>query len=122
MKAFIIEDEKGLQTLYKAILERAGYQTFVARDGEIAIQMFEEGLIPDLIMLDIRMPNQNGLDVLKYLQSHPNINDMHVVISTATHQFEAYTEMLPSVDFLLKPIMSTDIMEIVERIQGIQKT
>lgn len=122
MNAFIIEDELGLQTLYKAILQKAGYETFTARDGDIAIQMFEEGLVPDLIMLDIRMPNRSGLDVLKYLQAHPQINDMHVIISTATDKFEKYTDMLPSVDFLLKPIMASQIVEIVDRIHGVDKS
>lgn len=122
MKAFIIEDELGLQALYKTILQKAGYETFIARDGEIAMQMFEDGLVPDLIMLDIRMPNRSGLDVIKYLQAHPQINEMHVIISTATDKFEMYTDMLPSVDFLLKPIMAPQITAIVERVHGVNKS
>ena len=119
MKAFIIEDELGLQTLYRAILQKVGYDVFTARDGEIALQMFEDGLVPDLIMLDIRMPHTNGLEVIEYLQNHPNIEDMHVVISTATDKFEMYTDMLPSVDFLLKPILAPQVLEIVERVHGL---
>lgn len=120
MKAFIIEDEPGLQYLYKAILQGAGYEVATARDGEIAIQMFKDGIVPDLIILDIRMPKRSGLEVIEYLQNHPQINDMHVVISTATDKFEKYTKMLPSVDFLLKPILSQQLLAIVERVHGIK--
>lgn len=120
MKAFIIEDEAGLQSLYQTILQSVGYEIFTARDGEIAKQMFEDGLVPDLILLDIRMPNQDGIDVIEYLRTHPNIEAMHIIISTVSGKFEKYTDMLPSVDFLMKPILSSQILEIVERVHGLK--
>ena len=122
MKAFIIEDELGLQVLYKAILSGAGYEIFTAIDGQIAIDMLEVGLVPDLIILDIRMLNRNGIEVMTYLQSHPQIDNMHLVIATATQKFEQYVDMLPSVDFLLKPIFPAQLLEIVERLHVTDNT
>ena len=122
MKAFIIEDELGLQNLYKTILRNTAYDILTANDGDIAISMFEEGLVPDLIILDIRMPNRNGIEVMTYLQSHPQIDNMHLVIATATQKFEQYVDMLPSVDFLLKPIFPAQLLEIVERLHVTDNT
>ena len=119
IKALIVEDESALRELYGRILESKGFMVSYASDGNFAIQCLEETYAPDLIILDIRMPNRNGLEVLEYLQDHPEINNIHVVIATASTDFQEYVSMLPSAEFLLKPVTSRHLTEIAGRIHGI---
>ncbi|GAB5494074.1 MAG: hypothetical protein Phog2KO_42890 [Phototrophicaceae bacterium] len=118
MKALVVEDEEGLQLIYKHILSDAGYDVRLAFDGYVAIKAIEEGLAPDLVILDMRMPNCGGLKVLEYLQTYENIDNMHVVIASATRDFETYVSMLPSCEFLLKPVLSPNLLEVVGRVHG----
>ena len=120
MRALIVEDEQALQLLYERILTKVNYEVIMARDGNFAIQLLEDGYIPNLIILDIRMPNCNGLEVLEYLQTYPYIDEIHVVIATASSNFEDYVTMLPSCEFLLKPVLTPHLLEIVERIRVIK--
>ncbi|MGB7337717.1 MAG: response regulator [Phototrophicaceae bacterium] len=115
-RALIVEDDEALQRLYERVLTLNGYDTHCAGDGHIAIDYLEHSPSPNLIILDIRMPNCNGYEVLKYLQNYPNIDAVHVVIATATTDFSSYCDMLPSTDFLLKPILPTHLQSIARTI------
>jgi len=114
--ALVIEDETALRVLYHRVLEQAGLDVGVAEDGQIAIK-YLANFVPDLILLDIRMPNSNGLDVILYLQEHPNLGHSHIVIISASQEFQRYTKMLPSSEFLQKPVLSNQLNEIAERVK-----
>lgn len=67
-KILIVEDEKSLAAAYKLILEKHGYQTDVAYDGEEALAIIEKHAV-DLILLDMNMPKMNGLEMLRHLEA-----------------------------------------------------
>lgn len=115
--ALIVEDDVALQSLYDRILSINGYETLCADDGNVAIHYLENNPFPELIILDIRMPNCNGYEVLKYLQAHPHSNNVHVVIATATSEYKSYCDMLPSSEFLLKPVLPAHLQTIVKAIK-----
>jgi two-component system response regulator VicR len=66
-KIAIVEDEKSLALAYKTILEKHGYEVYVAYDGEEALDIVAKHT-PDLILLDIKMPRMNGLEFLRRLE------------------------------------------------------
>jgi two-component system response regulator VicR len=71
-KVLIVEDEKPLATAYKTILEKHGYDVLVAYDGEEALETVKGGM-PDLILLDMKMPKMSGLEFLRVLdKTEPN--------------------------------------------------
>ncbi|MGJ3237317.1 MAG: response regulator [Anaerolineae bacterium] len=109
MKALIIEDEMALQSLYGRILESLNYEVAYAENGDSAIKTLAQDHGFDLIMLDIRMPIRNGYDVLAYLADYPDIDKIHVIIATASEIDPKYMAMLPSCEFMLKPIMPHDL-------------
>ena len=117
MRALIVEDEEALQLLYERILSGLGCDVASVYDGFLAIKAIEDGFSPDLMILDIRMPNCNGLQGLEYLQSYDNVANMHLVIATASRDFESDTSMLPSCEFILKPVLSPNLLEIVGRVR-----
>lgn len=112
----IIEDEDALRTLYERVLKQFDFDVVVAADGDVAIQYLSETM-PDLVLLDIRMPNTSGLDVLLFLQEHPEFGNTHVVIISASQEFQRYAKMLPSAEFLQKPVLSHQLNEIADRIK-----
>lgn len=121
MKALIVEDEIALQQLYSRILKSvAGYDVTCTGDGDAAIHFLENNHLPDLIILDIRMPLCNGHAVLEYLQRRNDVDQVHVIIASASRQYEAYLEMLPSAEFLLKPILPTRLQEVVNRLRDVE--
>lgn len=71
----IVEDDPALNEAYEMILQTAGYQTSTAHNGQEALDIIEkEGLSPDIILLDLRMPVLDGVGFLKKFHppSHPN--------------------------------------------------
>lgn len=73
MKILVVDDEKNILKLYKAELEDDGYQVVVANSGKEAIELFRSEN-PDLVTLDIMMPDMDGIQVLRQLkQEKPQI-------------------------------------------------
>ncbi|MCS7163907.1 MAG: response regulator [Thermodesulfovibrio sp.] len=73
MKILVVDDEKNILMLYKAELEEEGYEVITANSGREAIELFETQK-PDIVTLDIMMPDIDGIQVLRQLkQKNPNI-------------------------------------------------
>ncbi|MEN2994962.1 MAG: response regulator [Thermodesulfovibrio sp.] len=73
MKILVVDDEKNILMLYKAELEEEGYEVIIANSGREAIELFETQK-PDIVTLDIMMPDIDGIQVLRQLkQKNPNI-------------------------------------------------
>jgi DNA-binding response OmpR family regulator len=74
-KILIVEDELALLEAYEMILLNAGYEVYVAHDGQEALSV-SESVDPDIILLDLRMPRLDGIGFLKQYKlkkKHPNV-------------------------------------------------
>lgn len=118
--ALVVEDEAALQLLYGRVLEKTGFNVLTANDGNEAISILHEQE-PDLLLLDIRMPKASGLTVIDYVRN-ANFVRMHIVVATATKEFERYTHVLPSAQFLLKPVLPPQLIEIAQDVLNGNKT
>ena len=67
-KILIVEDEKNLAQAYQTILSTHGYDVVLAYNGEEALEALKDGM-PDLILLDMKMPKMNGLEFLRALEA-----------------------------------------------------
>lgn len=73
MKILVVDDEKNILKLYKAELEDEGYEVITANSGKEAIERFEKDT-PDLVTLDILMPDIDGIRVLRQMKEmRPNV-------------------------------------------------
>lgn len=79
MKILIVEDDKGICDFIVPELEHEGYQTCIAETGRKALKVFEAEK-PDLILLDIMLPELNGLEVLRRIRA---VSTVPVILETA---------------------------------------
>ncbi|MGM0439026.1 MAG: response regulator [Patescibacteria group bacterium] len=84
-KVLIIEDEEVLRSLVKKKLTKKGYDVEEAEDGEVGMSKMKE-FNPDLILLDIIMPNMGGFEVLEEMNEEENLSKIPVVIVSNSGQ------------------------------------
>ena len=98
----IVEDTQSLAMMYQSYLLPTGVNTLVASDGQTAMDIINK-VPPDLIVLDVMLPDMNGLDILATLEPD---NSPQVVVLTghATKEMAIQAIKLGASDFLEKPI------------------
>lgn len=102
MKLLIVDDMKSFLDLEQTFLRRADCQLLTATTGLEAIKVAERSH-PDVILLDIEMPELNGIETTRILQKHQKLKDIPVIIvSSTTRKDEALNA--GAKDFLQKPV------------------
>ena len=81
-KVLVVDDEAGARRTLMRLLAREGHETVGAGDGREALNTLE-GDTPDVILLDLMMPQMDGLELLEALQAHPQWKALPVVVLTA---------------------------------------
>ena len=81
-RILLVEDNELNRDMLSRRLQRAGYQVELAIDGKQGLQMADASL-PDLILLDLSLPEMDGWEVLHRLKSHPKMKNIPVVALTA---------------------------------------
>ena len=82
IKVLIVEDDPDLAQVLLALFERYGIQTFHAQTGREALQLSQR-LIPDLLVLDLILPEWNGFAVVDWLRQHNRLNRVPLIVYTA---------------------------------------
>jgi two-component system, cell cycle response regulator DivK len=111
----IVDDNEISLRLCRDLLQAYGYETAEATDGPEAIEMLHANR-PDLVLLDIQMPNMSGLDVIRSIRNDPNLSSLPVAALTAfglSNEREACLEAGCDA-YLAKPFRLGDLLDIVE--------
>ncbi len=113
-KILIVDDEPDIALILKLQLEDAGYRTVGARDGVEAIDAIARGKFA-LVLLDIKMPRMDGMQVLARVQS--DYPDVAVVMMTAHGSEDIAVEAMKrgAFDYISKPFSSEDVLQKVKR-------
>ena len=113
-KILIVDDDKNICELLRLYLEKEGYGTRLAYDGEAAFAAFEEDA-PDLVLLDIMMPKQDGWETCRKIRA-----TSAVPIIMLTAKGETFDKVLGlelgADDYIVKPF---DTKEVVARIKAV---
>ena len=88
IKIAIVEDDLPIAHMYKLKLESAGFQTVVAHDGKQGLEVIEKQL-PQLILLDLRMPVMSGDEMLEQMRQTDWGSNIRVIILTNISRYEA---------------------------------
>lgn len=117
-KILLVDDASFMRMMIKDALIKNGYsELYEAADGEEAVSKYSE-INPDLVIMDITMPNMDGLAALKAIkQLDPNAN---VVMCSAMGQEAMVIEAIKSgaKDFIVKPFKPERIMKTVSSVLG----
>ncbi|HEX9594661.1 MAG TPA: response regulator [Candidatus Saccharimonadales bacterium] len=87
-KVAIVEDDLAISQMYRLKFEAEGYDVAVAENGQVGLEVIE-GFRPDVVLLDMMMPQMNGDEVLKNMRSHDWGKDTPVLILTNMGKEEA---------------------------------
>src|SRR5215831_10138682 len=115
----IVEDNELNMKLFHDLLEAHGYQTVATRNGIEALDLARRHR-PDLILMDIQLPEVSGLDVTKWLKEDPELKSIPVVAVTA-FAMKGDEERIREGGceaYLSKPIQVAQFIETIQRFSG----
>ncbi len=118
-KILIAEDEANIITSVEFLLQNAGYELRIARDGEEALRGVGE-FLPDMVLLDVMMPLRNGFEVCQKIRENAQWGYIKIVMLTAKgRQTEISKGMALGADaYLVKPFSTKELLEQVQRQLG----
>ena len=119
-KVLIADDEEGVRDLCTAIAEDEGYEVITAMDGIDALQKIREE-IPDVILLDVRMPEMDGLEVFQKLKE--DFIDAPVIFITAFGSSDLAIEAMKqgAYDYITKPFDIDEIRIVLKKALYVKK-
>jgi CheY-like chemotaxis protein len=110
-RILVVDDVEENTYIVSTILKSAGYTPFVANSGKQAIQIAETQH-PDLMLLDINMPEMNGYEVCKYFKATESIADIPIVFLTVHADAESIAKAFDTgaIDYLTKPFKKAELL------------
>ncbi len=109
-KILVVDDEEHIRLLYSEELKEAGYEVITAESGYKLMETIEEEK-PNLVVLDIKMVDYNGLDLLQDIRN--NFYDLPVILSTAYDTFKEDMKAIAADFYVVK---SFDLTELKKKI------
>lgn len=110
-RILLVDDDAGLTTLLALIFRRADFDVTVANSGEDGLRKAVESR-PTLIMLDIMMPDMDGIEVCQELQANPQTADIPVLIlSASSNTIDRDTALAVGASaFIQKPVSPSELV------------
>ena len=112
----IVDDEPVWLKVLSQMLQTKGYTVRQAASGADALKTLKS-YEPDLILLDVRMPDMNGFDLLDHIKQLPKVSAKPVVFVSAMDDFHAkkVAKELGAADYLLKPIDEKEVNSVLAK-------
>ena len=113
--ALLIEDDRDIATLFRHVLDMAGYRSESVYDGLEAMKRLAT-IQPDVVLLDLQLPGLSGVEILKKMRADERMKTIPVVVVTAYAYYAKNMEVEPDL-FLLKPVDIHDLSNLVQRLR-----
>lgn len=116
-KILLVDDSETVLMMERMILEKESYQVVMARDGQEGIAKAVE-VKPDLILMDVVMPNMNGFEAVKWLRQMEETKSLPIVMVTTKSEMESMETGYVSgcSDYVIKPIDSLELLTKVKNL------
>ncbi|MGI6039363.1 MAG: response regulator transcription factor [Clostridiales bacterium] len=115
-KMLIVEDDENISELFSLYMEREGFQTATARDGEEALSLFKE-FSPDIILLDVMLPRLDGWGVLREIRAESNVPVIMITAKGETTDKVSGLQMGAD-DYIVKPF---EMKEVIARVHAVMR-
>ncbi len=115
-QVLVVEDDTVTATLLLRILSAQGFKVRHAANREAIVNGLK--LFPDLVLLDVLLPDANGFDILNRIRQHPNLKDMPVLMLTSLGSLDDILKGLKhgANGYLTKPAKSNALIEAIKRL------
>jgi DNA-binding response OmpR family regulator len=116
----VVDDEPNIVLSLEFLMQQAGFEVRVARDGEQALAAMREKT-PDLVLLDVMIPRGDGYGVCKAVRANPAWRDVRIVMLTAKGR-ESEREKgisLGADDYITKPFSTREVVGRVRELLGV---
>jgi len=114
-KVLVVDDDEDIRDLLKLFLETAGYRVDLARDGLAALERLRNGFRPNLIILDLMMPNLDGEQFLNTIRAD-QYSDVPVVVMSGQTAATQKARELRVASCLAKPVEIKELLNTVRRL------
>ncbi|HSA70660.1 MAG TPA: response regulator [Burkholderiales bacterium] len=116
-RVLIADDEENIVTALEFLLQRRGYETCVAKNGDDALSEIER-FAPDLVLLDVMMPRKSGYEVCQRMRGRPEWRHIKIIMLSAKgREVEVSKGVSLGADlYITKPFSNT---ELVAKIDGL---
>lgn len=115
-KVLIVDDSLSMRNILSRLVEDGGYQPLSARDGMEAIQILSQNTV-DLVLVDMEMPQMNGLELTTHLRTQPDTRDMPIAMitsrSTDKHRREAIRAGVDA--YFVKPYRDDAVLDFLQQ-------
>ena len=113
---YSVEDDVDIARIINKTLTKQGYQVYSFSDGKSFIEAFNKQK-PDLVLLDLMLPDMNGNDIIKYIRNDIENNEVEIIIISAKRMLMDKVEGLDlgADDYLEKPF---DLLELMSRVNA----
>lgn len=81
-RILVVDDDRSIVKVVRSYLEQAGYEVYAAHDGETALH-FLRSARPDLLVLDLMLPDRDGWEITRIIRSDPNLGVLPIIMLTA---------------------------------------
>lgn len=117
-RILIVEDDNELRALLGIVLREEGFEVQTCPDGKAAMDKLASAKqtrdYPSMVILDLSMPVVNGWDVAKWLNADPELDEIPVIVTSATREQGEKAKALHADAYLVKPFTTDEILGLVE--------
>ncbi|HZS08797.1 MAG TPA: response regulator [Blastocatellia bacterium] len=114
-KILVVEDDPDTREMVKAFFVSEGYQVETAANGRKAIEYLKSSETPCLILLDLMMPEMNGIEFLQSRRQESELSGIPVVVVTAVQEACKGARALGAIDCLSKPFEFHQLLDLARR-------
>ena len=117
-KILIIDDDEIHLSMIGFIMAAHGYEVLTAASGKDAVGLLSKGIAPDLILLDIIMPDMDGWETYKNLRAIEHINSVPIAFFTSSNEPEQKERAfaMGAADYIIKPFKKDELLLRVEKL------
>ena len=121
-QTILVVDDDGINLKIAMLILKEHFEVLCANSGQVALNLLKRR-IPDLILLDYRMPNMDGFEVMEQLQNTEEYKDIPVIFLTGDHDRETEMKALQkgAMDFITKPFVAEIMLQRVSRILELRR-
>lgn len=113
-KILICDDDEGILEATKILLNQSGYDVELISDGKDILKAIRD-VRPDVVLLDLWMPNLDAKKLLKKIKKEPELVNVPIIIFSASNETEKISKEIGANDFIKKPFEIEDLTLVIEK-------